>query len=258
MRKHIHPKLSIIIATYNTELIICKALESIIKQKFDNWECIIIDGLSSDKTISVVCDYMKIDSRISYISERDSGIYDAFNKGWHSATGEWVYYMGADDTILESGFESLFSQNINDYDIIYANVIYKTPIGLKYVKSNKNIDSIHHNLQCAHQGFMMKRSCIEANNGFNKNYHLCADYDLILRAYMNCAKVKYVDIDLAIFNVTGASGTTQMYQECYLIRKNNHSTSTLQNLYIYTKNVMRFKLRHLKYNIIKLIRNSNT
>lgn len=254
MNNKIQPKLSIIIATYNVELILHKALNSIIKQRFNDWECIVIDGASKDNTISIVHKYMAIDSRIRYISEPDSGIYDAFNKGWRIATGEWIYYLGADDILLENGFEEIFAQDINEFDIIYANVIYQTPIGLNYVKSNQNINSINHNLQCSHQGFIMRRLCIKNNNGFNnKNYRLCADYDLILRSYLNHAKMKYLDINLAIFNVTGTSGIADMYKECFDIRKRNSSTTSINNVLIFTKGIIIFRLRQLKYKLINLI-----
>lgn len=254
MINHNNPKLSIIIATYNVEQILPQSLNSIIKQKFDDWECIIIDGASKDNTISIIQNYISLDSRISFISEADSGIYDAFNKGWKNAKGEWIYYLGADDVLLETGFQDLFSKNINDFDIIYANVIYRTPIGLNYIKSNKNIDDVNYNLQCSHQGFIMKRSCIEQNNGFNNNdYRLCADYDLILRAYKNHAKMQYININLAIFDITGTSGNINLYKECFLIRKRNESTNILNNCLIYTKGIIIFNLRKVKYTIIKSI-----
>lgn len=78
---------SIIIATYNSERTIKRALESVMNQTYQNWECLVIDGNSKDKTIEIVNNFVKFDSRFRYISESDNGIYDAFNKGWQKASG---------------------------------------------------------------------------------------------------------------------------------------------------------------------------
>ena len=95
--------ISIVIATYNAENYIKKALSSVLAQKYLNWECLIIDGASKDKTISIIEEFEKRDSRIRHISEKDKGIHDAFNKGWKNAVGEWVYYLGSDDALTYEG-----------------------------------------------------------------------------------------------------------------------------------------------------------
>ena len=74
-----NPLVTIVIATYNSANYIKSALDSVEKQNFDNWECLVIDGKSSDSTIEIVKQYCLKDSRIRYISESDKGIYDAFN-----------------------------------------------------------------------------------------------------------------------------------------------------------------------------------
>ena len=65
---------SIIIATYNSERTIKRALESVMNQTYQNWECLVIDGNSKDKTIEIVNNFVKFDSRFRYISESDNGI----------------------------------------------------------------------------------------------------------------------------------------------------------------------------------------
>lgn len=245
------PLLSIIIATYNADLYIKHALDSIINQSFQNWECIIIDGLSTDKTIEIIERYMILDKRIKYISEQDLGIYDAFNKGWKKANGEWIYYLGADDILLKDGFKNIFlNSHINDKDIIYSNVIYRTPIGLNYVKSATNPDSIRKRLNCSHQGFIMRRKTILENKGFDiYNYRISADYDLVLRSYMNGGKMIYIDVDLSIFNVCGTSSTINMAIECFKIRHKLNAINFISNIILFLKEVILFYLRMIKYKI---------
>ena len=99
-------KLSIIVASYNSGKTIQKALESILMQTFQEWECIIVDGVSMDNTLEIIKQYVLKDNRFRYVSEPDNGIYDAFNKGWMMAKGEWIHYLGSDDYLLVTWFIS--------------------------------------------------------------------------------------------------------------------------------------------------------
>lgn len=249
MEKKSPPNLSIIVATFNVGGLLKSALDSITKQDYKDWECVIIDGGSKDCTLDIIKGYAAKDSRFRYISEPDDGIYDAFNKGWKKAKGEWVYYLGADDELTKDGFKKIFSTQVNEYDIVYGNVIYKvTATKLNYRKTNSLPSLVKRNLQCSHQGFVMKRSAIKKNSGFNnKDYMICADYDLILRAYLNASKMIYIDANLAIFNVCGTSCSTVMYKECFLIRKRNKSIGVLNNVSLYIKGIVIFLLRKIKY-----------
>ena len=76
---------SIIVATYNSDKTLRQALDSVLNQSYQDWECIVVDGASKDSTIDIVKEYVSKDSRFRYISEPDNGIYDAFNKGWKMA-----------------------------------------------------------------------------------------------------------------------------------------------------------------------------
>ena len=114
-------KLSIIIVTYNAANHIEYALDSVTKQTFKNFECLIIDGKSKDETINIVEKYCKKDKRIRYISEPDNGIYDAMNKGYEFSKGEWILYLGADDQLCENILALLNEELTDDIDIVYGN-----------------------------------------------------------------------------------------------------------------------------------------
>ncbi|HBV84011.1 MAG TPA: glycosyltransferase, partial [Lachnospiraceae bacterium] len=72
-------------------------MSSVLNQSFQGWECIIVDGASKDNTIEIMEEYCEKDARFRYVSEPDNGIYDAFNKGWRLAKGQWIQYLGSDD-----------------------------------------------------------------------------------------------------------------------------------------------------------------
>lgn len=245
------PKISIIIASYNTERIITNALDSVLRQKYNEWECLIIDGGSKDHTVNILEEYRQKDSRFQFVSEKDKGIYDAFNKGWKLAKGEWVYYLGADDTLDANAFTAIFSHSIDNYDIVYGDVTYKTPIGVIVKKSNITIDSIRHRLNCSHQGFIMRKSAIERYGGFDyQNYRICADYHLVLKAYMGGSAMHYVDTNISIFDNSGASGNYETEFEGFRIRRELKSCNYITNFYILYKNIVILALRKLKYKLM--------
>ena len=95
--------ISIIIATYNAGSTLESCLKSIIAQKNDLIELLIIDGKSSDNTLKIVNAYRnQIDI---FISEKDKGIYDAWNKGIVLANGQWIMFIGADDILYSDVLE---------------------------------------------------------------------------------------------------------------------------------------------------------
>lgn len=118
-------KISIITVCYNAENEIEKTIESVIKQTFNDFEYIIIDGSSTDSTLNIVNSYKSYIQQI--ISEPDKGIYDAMNKGVKMANGEWVIMMNAGDqfasnTVLDEIFSSYIPDSI---DFIYSDVLVK-------------------------------------------------------------------------------------------------------------------------------------
>ena len=117
-------RISIIIATFNAVKTLSRALDSVLNQSFQDWECIIVDGASKDGTLEVIKEYAEKDSRIRYISEPDKGIYDAYNKGWKIALGQWVLYLGSDDELTFKGVEMLIDSS-GDADIVYGNTLFR-------------------------------------------------------------------------------------------------------------------------------------
>ena len=91
--------ISIIIATYNAEKTLKRCLNSIVSQKKDQLELLIIDGCSTDRTMDIVREFAESIDVI--VSEVDKGIYDAWNKGIRLATGEWIMFLGADDYLTK-------------------------------------------------------------------------------------------------------------------------------------------------------------
>ena len=118
-----HPIFSIITATYNSEFTISETMESLLSQDFDNFEILIIDGLSTDNTIKIIKSYN--DSRINIYSEADKGIYDALNKGITRSIGDIIGFLHSDDTFTNNNILSdIYKSFDSQFDGVYGDLNY--------------------------------------------------------------------------------------------------------------------------------------
>lgn len=191
-------EVSIIVATFNAGKTLQTALISVLNQTFQNWECVIVDGGSKDDTVSIVQEFEKKDSRFRHISEPDKGIYDAFNKGWKMAKGEWVYYLGSDDRLTTESFTDLLEKEHPNCDVISGDVWIEKLDGT--IKAN-----ISKGFNGCHQGKLVRRSMMEKMNGFDEQYRILADKDLMIRMEKHGVKVTNVHSMVAYFFMDGAS-----------------------------------------------------
>ena len=198
------PLFSIIIPTYNAELLLRPCLDSIICQTYISKEVIIVDSQSSDKTINIIEEYQKLFPQLTYVSEPDRGIYDGMNKGINKATGQWLYFLGSDDCldnpcILEK-IARLIEVN-KKCKIIYGNVLTSA----EYVQTYKNHDyNKLINLNICHQAIFYHRSIFN-KHGYDLKYTICADWDLNLKVFRKPNRPLYADINIAKYNLNGAS-----------------------------------------------------
>ena len=198
-------EVTVIIAAYNAEATIERALKSVKSQNFENWECLIIDGASKDKTIEIVQKNIKSDSRFQLFSEPDKGVYDAFNKGWRLAHGEWIYYLGCDDELLPNGLSALIAQS-EGVDFVYGGIVRRYRNGSTKSSQAGIFDKcMPFSLGASHQAMIMKRSLIEKLGGFKLKYKILADYDLVNNAYYVGMKTRRCNECVAIFQVGGLS-----------------------------------------------------
>lgn len=218
------PLFSIIIVTFNAEKTLEKSLKSLFDQTFTNWEVLIIDGLSTDSTNDVVKKYLK---RIGYfISEKDSGIYDAMNKGAQQAKGEFLYFLNADDIFFDNEVLDFVSKNINkDLDLITANVlkVYNKKSVLKKNKLNEN--NLKYGLMPPHQSMFLRKSTFDKINGFDTRYKSSGDFELCCKLLKLKIKNKYLNRNIAFFKSGGMSANKKIaYFETFEIIKSNFGT----------------------------------
>lgn len=96
---------SVLLPVYNGEKYIRESVDSILKQTYENFELIIIDDGSTDKTLSILKEYEKIDARVRLVSRQNKGLIATLNEGAELALGQWVARMDADDVAIPNRLE---------------------------------------------------------------------------------------------------------------------------------------------------------
>ncbi len=203
------PKISIIIPTFNNKATISDALNSVVSQSYENIEIIIIDGCSTDNTAATVKKFQKSDPRIKLFVEKDEGIYDAMNKGIDISKGDWLYFMGADDSLYDKNvINDLYKLKAFDQEkVFYGDVIIigNNPWAKDKTKYDGPFDIgklLFKNI--CQQAIFYPRNIVKEIGYFNKNYTITADYDYNLRCYAK-QEFLYHDKLIAVFNSGGKS-----------------------------------------------------
>ena len=205
-------KVSIITISYNAKQVIGETINSVLAQKFNDYEYIFVDGKSSDGTVDTIRSYVELLENMGIvcrvISEPDKGIYDAMNKGIALANGQWVLMLNAGDMFAHDQVLECFFQNQEyDADIVYGDVIYKYDAGgTTYYKRGvpAPLDKIKEGMVFCHQCVFVRNEVIKRYE-FDTRYKITADYDSFVRAYKDNVPFKYVNRVVAIYDCAGLS-----------------------------------------------------
>ena len=177
------PFFSIITVVKNGEKTIEKTIKSIARQSFKNFEHIIIDGKSTDDTLKKVYKYK---NKFSYIiSEKDKGIYDAFNKGTKISSGKFICIVNSGDTLRKNALKLIFEylKLYDNLDFIFGSV--KKHWGIVH---GYRPEKIHYSwgFYSSHStGFYIRKSSAIKVGLYNLKYKYHADYDFFYRAIVN-------------------------------------------------------------------------
>lgn len=243
-------KISIITITHNSELTIEQTIKSVVSQTFNDYEYVIVDGNSSDKTLSIIKKYEDYYSK--WVSEPDSGISEAMNKGIELSTGEFLLFLHSDDYLLAEDTLLNASKWLNNEHEIFAFGIYYGngerfrpfyPRGFNYWMNFK--------FGLLHQGVLCHRSVFEKIGNFDTNFKLTMDYDFFLRAYRNGMRLKRCNYPLSFMRNTGissgldnASLKERFLEEKKVHYKNNPSKLLLFLYSIYWRTYPKYRKIH--------------
>jgi putative colanic acid biosynthesis glycosyltransferase len=187
MKNNKYPKISFIIPCFNTKKTIALAVNSILNQSYSNYEIIVIDGMSSDGTLEILKKYSNV---ITLVSEKDKGIYDAMNKGINISSGDWLFFMGADDQILPYSMNKIFSKSLNSgTQFIYGNVLFDSGRKMKCSFGYKMLfgHSVYHQANLYHKDLFHDMR-------YPVKYKMASDYFLDLFLWKKNIKSFYCDV----------------------------------------------------------------
>jgi glycosyltransferase involved in cell wall biosynthesis len=229
-------KLSIITINRNNANGLKQTLKSVAEQTFKDFEHIVIDGASTDNSVSIIEDFQHI---AYYISEPDNGIYDAMNKGTIQAKGEYCLFLNSGDyltcqTVLEQVSFHLFNE-----DIVYGNLIKKNLKGEE--KEEKVIESALsleffavRNLP--HQSSFIRTTLLKQLGFYRTDFQIVSDYVFLLEAILkHGASYKHIPIFVSVFIEDGVSSNPNNYT---LIQKEREKAlkelcRSYEHIYIY-------------------------
>jgi glycosyltransferase involved in cell wall biosynthesis len=203
------PLFSIIIPTFNSGRTLSACLDSIFCQTFTDYEVWIIDGVSADDTLQITKRYSGEYPGLHIASGPDQGIYDAMNKGVISSKGDWLYFLGSDDTLYNEHVLQAVSDTISTSgaEVVYGNVMMR---GENQWNLNNKVFNGEYDLpkliidNICHQAIFYNRSVFQKHGCYDLKYITSADYDFNIRAYAY-ASFQYIDLIIANFFVGGHS-----------------------------------------------------
>lgn len=219
-------KISIITVCFNSEKTIEDTIKSVLNQTYDNFEYLIIDGLSKDNTLNIINKYTN-DSRIKLISEKDKGLYDAMNKGIKNASGDIIATINSDDVLYDNNvFQTVIDNYDNNTDILYADILYCDDNLDKTIRNYISGDNNSDYWCPAHPSMYVRKEVFDELGLYNINYKISADYDFMVRCNKNKKNFKYIHQYFVKMRYGGASnglkGYLNNFKESYTVLKTNN------------------------------------
>lgn len=241
-------KLTCVTATFNCikagnreRLIRC--VESVARLNTEH-EHLIYDGASTDGTVEVLHELEAKTPGLKVVSEPDTGIYNALNKGVRDAKGEWFYVLGADDYIIHPGVMDDILSSV-DSDVIV------TPVKRPHGNRGISLSDIFFITPYCHQGVIAKTSVIREYAGrFDERFKICADYDQMLKLHLAGCTIAYLNTIFAFFGDDGASSTNPnaLLEDAAKVVSENFGLTELYASRIIKKHRLPWKMIRRYYN----------
>jgi glycosyltransferase involved in cell wall biosynthesis len=256
-------KYSIITINLNNDVGLERTIKSVINQSFREFEYIIIDGKSTDRSIEIINRYSEYLS--FWISEKDTGIYNAMNKGIARATGEYCLFLNSGDFLINRNvLQNIFLSGFTE-DIISGSVLlYSTNNGnnklisiqSKFKDKELSFSDLFDN-SLNHQATFIRRSLFQSVGYYNEEYTIISDWEFTLKCLIqNNIKFRSTDQIISAYDVDGRSSVSKEYYEYESVRAlgdlipqrilNDYKLGYLQ----YLKRIRRFWLLWTLFRII--------
>jgi glycosyltransferase involved in cell wall biosynthesis len=251
---------TIVTVTYNAEEYIEQTIQSILSQKTEEIEYIIVDGNSSDNTLNIIKKHENNIDKI--ISERDDGIYYAMNKGINLANSQYIAFLNASDWYVDGAIEKIIERlkNNSSIDYLYGDINEYSEDG-KYLGLWKGNRGVFRGISIPHPASFIRTSILKEIL-FDTKYKIAADADLMLKVSRNPKTImSYLPIQITNFRKGGISSNEKTKSEIEQIHKTYFSNDQIKIIkkdlgnYLFCKinvkepNFIRFSLGKLSFKL---------
>ena len=266
-----NPLISIIVPCYNAEKYIHFCVKSILEQSYENWECLLINDGSADKTLSILEEYAGKVNRFELFSQENKGLSATRNLGMDKANGDYVFFLDADDLLTENTLLNLVSELEVNTDIITGIVVTVNGENLTKISQLQHpkegsilfqndqqevlICTMENGLAPVAQNRLFKRSFLERNNLKFKNGILHEDELWFFETMFRAKNIKFINQETYLYRTDNSESITKNVGdrnlESYLIILENIFNHYYKNINdSYTKAVVSRYLNYLKKLII--------
>jgi glycosyltransferase involved in cell wall biosynthesis len=210
-------KLSIITINRNNAAGLEKTMQSVAAQTYKEFEYIIVDGASTDGGVEVIKSFESKFGHLKWVSEPDSGIYNAMNKGIRMASGDYIQILNSGDSLAkEDVTERMLSAlgETGDPSVLYGNMVKCFPDGYRMVDKSFAGQEITmlgmYTGTLNHDPTYIRRDLFDKYGYYDESLKIVSDWKWYLQAIiLGGEKPKYVDMDVTLFDMTGISETSK-------------------------------------------------
>lgn len=251
------PFFSIITASYNSEKTIEKTILSVLSQTFLDFEYLIIDGGSQDGTLNIIEKYKNQFKRknitFKYLSKPDEGIYDAWNKGITLSVGNWISFLGSDDTYMKNALEVYYKNILNvshqiNFICSKARQINTKGETIRFFGEPLKKNVFKREMRIAHVGAFHHRTLFEEFGLYNTDFKITGDYEFLLRvltklqpAYIKCITVEILGNGISTRLVKSA------FKEVKKAKEINHTNINFLINIEYYFSLLKYYITRIKY-----------
>lgn len=216
MNDFMTPQISVIVPVYNSELSLNRCIDSILSQNCKNFELLLIDDGSTDRSGEICEEYAQKDFRVKVFHKENGGVSSARNVGLDNAKGEWITFVDSDDYIYNVAFDMVQSYTtdllIFNYKIESDNKLIDAPRIVQYDINQMLEKYLHYDVFRTPWAKFFRRDKI-AELRFDKGISIGEDTLFVLQYLRSCSSIKYCNIDYYVWEKTEISPTIK-YRLC--------------------------------------------
>lgn len=220
------PKVSVIVPVYNAERFLARCVDSILSQTFKDFELILVDDGSPDRSCFICDEYARLDSRVHVIHKKNGGVSSARNVGIEASNGEWISFIDSDDYLINDSFFSIFSNIQSEVDIIHFG--YKRELSDRSMRDFFHFDTAifvdkydlfsEHLFSSCSVSYFYRKSHIEKNKlRFCTQIKFSEDLDFIIRCilFTKCSVLLLPNVSYVYsYNIASATHMKIEYNRC--------------------------------------------